>query len=201
MGACSNIEKVYINSDSPQYIDIGVKYGAEPYLRSPHIANSTTTMQQVISDFINHQDIRKHKYDAIMDLYPTYPFRSPEQLNRIITFFEEHDDCSSVVGLKQPETHPYLCVSKDDDKSIKTYIDYDINSFYRRQDYPKCYELSAWAMVISTKHIDQLNAQMLGKNTKGYIIEDTAEVIDIDTLKDFQYAEFIMQKNYRILSK
>jgi CMP-N,N'-diacetyllegionaminic acid synthase len=193
---CTDIDAVYVNSDSNEYLEIGESYGAIPYKRPAHLASDTTTMTSVVSAFIGDMNHLETPCDAVLVLYPTYPFRSPEQLTDIIEYFFSYPNCSSVVGLKKPDTHPYLCCELDIKNGVSTLIPYDINKFYRRQDYPTYFELSAWALMISSHNSDNLNAQMLDEKSKGYVIPDTAVTLDIDTSDDFEYARYlILNKN------
>jgi CMP-N-acetylneuraminic acid synthetase len=94
--------------------------------------------------------------------------------------------------LKKPDTHPYLCCELGIKNGVSTLIPYDINNFYRRQDYPNYFEFSSWALVVSARHADNLNAQMFNEKSKGYIIPDAAVTLDIDTLDDFEYASYLI---------
>ncbi len=192
---CADIVKTYINSDSQAYLDIGEEYGAVPFKRDSEFSTNTSTMQQVVENFIETLQRSGEIYDAVLVLYPTYPFRTVANLSDIIKFYYNHPKCSSIIGLKSPDVHPYLCANLENDESVSTYIDFDVNAYYRRQDYPECYQFTAWSMVAAFDKIHRLNAQMLDCETKGYVISDHINVVDIDTLHDFNYAEFLIQKD------
>jgi CMP-N-acetylneuraminic acid synthetase len=189
---CADIDAVYVNSDSNEYLEVGETYGAIPYKRSAHLASDTATMASVVTSFIDDIKYLETPFDAVLVLYPTYPFRSPEQLTDIIEYFFSYPNCSSVVGLKKPDTHPYLCCELDIKNGLRTLIPYNINKFYRRQDYPNCFEFSTWALIISANNSNNLNAQMFDEQSKGYIIPDNAITLDIDTLEDFHYARYLI---------
>lgn len=191
--ACEGLAKTYINSDSDTYLKVGQEFGATPFKRDAEFGSSSATMQQVVANFVDQLEARGEMYDAVLVLYPTYPFRTADHLTRIIEFYRESPGCSSVIGLKSPRLHPYLCATLGENGSVSSYLDFDVNKYYRRQDYPECYEFTAWAMVASTKHVHQLNAQMRNDDTRGYVIPDSTKVVDIDTMQDFEFAEFLHQ--------
>lgn len=193
---CPEVSSVYVNSDSQKYLDIAASFGAQTYFRPPALGDHDVTMQAVISDFIDALQTMGDPVDAILVLYPTYPFRTAKHLSDIITLFDSTRDCKSVAGYKEPDTHPYLCAHLTDDGEITSYVDFDPNKYFRRQDYPPCFEFTAWAIVLDVTHIHELNAYMLAPGSRGFRIPGDATVIDIDTVDDFRYAEFLVEKGY-----
>lgn len=192
--ACGKIAKTYLSSDSQEYLAMGQDFGAVAFERPVELGQSSTSMLDVVKNFIATQHAKGEDYDAIVVLYPTYPFRTAAHLDATIEFFLGQEECSSIIGLKEPATHPYLCMNEATDGSLTQYTQYDMNEYYRRQDYPECFELSAWAMVISPRHIDDLNTQMIGPTTRGYKIPSQVNVVDIDTAHDFEFAEFLLSR-------
>jgi len=98
-------------------------------------------------------------------------------------------DRGSLIGIKKPDTHPYLCY-KYIDRLIPV-INPNPDRYFSRQSYPPYYEISHYACIIPLKDIHNLNAQLMNDNTYGYPVPDT---VDIDTLEDFEYAEYLMRK-------
>lgn len=193
---CPQIEETFLNSDSNDYLEIGHSLGASIYKRPDHLGRADTTMQAVIADFIRAMRASGKELDAVLVLYPTYPFRSSQQLSAIVAHYCAQDDCDSLIGLKQPDTHPYLCAKLSAQNSVATFLDYDVDRYYRRQDYPGCYELTAWAMMVNADRIDDLNAQLLSEKTTGFIVPTDTKVVDIDTEMDFVFAEFLLERGY-----
>ncbi|MTI43557.1 N-acylneuraminate cytidylyltransferase [Roseibium hamelinense] len=194
--ACSRISAVYVNSDNDEYLDIGTQYGAISYKRPESLGQSDTTMKAVVQDFVRGLRDGGEDIDAVIVLYPTYPFRSPEMLDDMIRFFCENAGGHSLIGLKQPDTHPYHCVEKTQEGGVKSAIQYDADKYYRRQDYPEYYQMTALAMVIGADHVDELNAMMFCDKTVGYVLPHTVRTVDIDTITEFHYAEFLIEKGY-----
>ncbi|WP_417675248.1 cytidylyltransferase domain-containing protein [Roseibium sp.] len=193
---CPDIAATYLNSDSQQYLNIGASFGAQTYYRPDTLACHVSTMQAVIADFIEALRTMGEAVDAVLVLYPTYPFRTAKQLSEIIAFYNAAEDCGSVVGFKTPDTHPFLCANLSDTGEISSYVDYDPNRYYRRQDYPSCFEFTAWAMIVNADRINELNAYLIGPGSRGFRMPDDVKVVDIDTIHDFHYAEFLVEKGY-----
>ena len=193
---CPDISATYINSDSQKYLDIGRSYGARPYMRPQELGDHEASMQPVIADFVSALQTMGESVDAVLVLFPTYPFRTAKHLIDLIKLYENSEGCKSVAGFKAPDTHPYLCANLAEDGIVSSYIDFDRNRYYRRQDYPDCVEFTGWAFVLDVRHIDELNAYLLAPESKGFRIPEDATVLDVDTIRDFRYAEFLVEKGY-----
>lgn len=57
------------------------------------------------------------------------------------------------------------------------------HNLFRRQDYPKCFELSHFICIIKTKEIKNLNENLYNDNTIYFPINN---VIDVDYQKDLE---------------
>lgn len=190
--ACRLIDEVYVNSDSREYLRLAAKYGAEPYLRRPELASDHTTMKDVVVNFANSPTIRNLKIDAIAVLYPTYPTRTAVDIGNYLQFFLDNGGDKSVIGFIKPRTHPFMCYTLDKDAKPSQALFFDVDQHYRRQDYPEYWEFTAWACVIPICALDTINAQMMNSRTIGYKIPKSCNVIDIDTLEDFEKAEKLL---------
>ena len=57
------------------------------------------------------------------------------------------------------------------------------HNFYRRQDYPKCFEISHFISIFSKKELKHLNNNLYNKET---IFMPIQNFIDVDTSKDLE---------------
>lgn len=190
---CNQINETFINSDSKKYLDIGMELGAKPFLRSKELAKDDTSMKSVIINFIKILEEEGKTFDAIIVLYPVYPLRNSNDLDKIINTFKKIGGNRPLIGMKIPETHPYLCYKLDEKHSPKSVIDFDVNIYYRRQTYPQYFQITHWACVLPVKSLSTLNRRLMNENTYGYIIPNDVPIVDIDTPLDFQYAEFLLK--------
>ena len=191
---CPKISEVYLNSDSEEYLKIGESYGAKPFLRPRELSTDTSTMKSVLEHFSDTLTARKEFYDAIIVLYPVYPVRNHEDLSGIIEAFEARDKKVPLIGLRQPKTHPFLCYEKDSSGHIASVMEIDENKYYRRQQYPEYYELTLWACITPPGSIPSMNAQLICRDTIGYVLPPDVQDVNIDTQADFDYAEYLLRK-------
>ncbi len=191
---CGAVGDVYFNSDDPSYLEVAEEYGAIPFRRRPELGADNTSMKEVLVDFVTHLQAQEVDFDGVLVLYPTYPFRTPEQLEDIVTVFTEEQPLRPMLGFKEPSTHPYRCFGLASDGIEGPVIPHDPHVFYRRQDYPDCYEMCAWAACVPVHRIKDINNQLLVPDSKPYRIPSDAVTIDVDSADDFLLAEFLVER-------
>ena len=189
---CRDVESVYISSDNEEYLKIGESCGASPILRAKDLSTDSASMKDVVADFEKGMLQSGKYFDAILLLYPVYPLRTYNDLSNIIKSFKNLKSNVSMVGLKKSTTHPFLFFKRKKLGNITSVINYDLNRFYRRQQYPPYYELSHWACIIPKSTISSLNSQLLNDETFGYLIPDDIPIVNVDTINDFLYAEYLL---------
>ncbi len=194
---CPEISELYLNSDSEEYLEMGIKYGAKPFLRPHELSSDITPTNSVLEHFSTTLVERGKIYDAILVLYPVYPLRSQDDLTQIIKAFKSKGGTRPLVGLKTPKTHPYLCYKRDTDGHLESVMNIDTNLFYQRQQYPRYFELTHWACVIPIQAISKLNAQLLCAESFGYSIPENMQIVNIDTQLDYEFAEFLLAKSHK----
>ena len=123
-------------------------------------------------------NLRLKPDDIIVILYLTYPERTWKTVTEIQnTFLKEN--LNSLLCKKTPKTNPFLCLFEKDDNKGEQVIRHDL---YRRQDYPKCFELSFYTCIFKVKELKNLNNNMYNKDTYFFKLQDH---IDIDSNSDF----------------
>ena len=191
---CERISEVFLNSDNQQYLNLGIELGAQPFLRSQNFAKDDTPMNLVVNNFIEVLKEKGKSFDAVIVLCPVYPLRSASDLSKIIQEFERIGGDKPLVGLKEPHTHPFLYYKLDANLRLSPVIEHDQNKYYRRQSYPECYQLTHWALVLPVSSYPFNNTQFITENVYGYKVPDDIKAVDIDTILDFQFAEFLLEK-------
>ena len=137
--------------------------------RPEELANDTASMKDVL---VNVSDGMRNE-DVLITLYLTYPERTFEEVENAIQFFVDYK-ARSLLCRKEVKTHPYLCIYE----SGKQVVRHDL---YRRQDYPKCYEISHYIAICKVEELPLLNKNLYNIDTFYYDIKD---VIDVDTPED-----------------
>lgn len=84
---------------------------------------------------------------------------------------------SSLLCKKEIKSNPFLCMY-DLGHRGKQLIKHDL---YRRQDYPKCFEISHFIVLLRAKSIDNINNNLYDSETLFWEIDDK---VDVDLKKD-----------------
>ena len=142
--------------------------------RPGELANDTAN----IRDVLIHASQGMREKDLIVMLYLPYPEREWNEVLDAIDFFVTYK-CKSMLCRKEVMTHPYLCVYESGKQVVK-------HDLYRRQDYPKCYEISHYIAIAIVEELHNLNKNLYNIDTFYYDIQD---VIDVDTEEDLKRYE------------
>jgi CMP-N-acetylneuraminic acid synthetase len=171
-------EKVYVTTDDPKIVELAKDKGFNVIMRPKELANDTASMKEVVAHAFSEMKVAEDELVAI--LYLTYPQRRWIDLTEAVAFYlmmEPAMPVSSLLCKKEVKSNPYLCMY-DFGHRGKQIINHDL---YRRQDYPKCFELSHFMVLLRPKSIDNLNNNLYDSETLFWEIEDR---VDVDHKKD-----------------
>ncbi len=140
--------------------------------RSEILSDDNASVKDVLLDYTE----QRPSNDSIILLYLTYPTRSWKEIIKAYDFFKEHKG-NSLLCKKEIKTNPYLCMFENG-LNGKQIISHDL---YRRQDYPKCFEISHYIGIFKPTEIINLNKNLYNEQTIFFPIKD---VIDVDTRED-----------------
>ncbi len=144
--------------------------------REKELADNKASMKSVLIDVI--QKTKLNDNDDIILLYLTYPERNFKEIEKAYNFYKDHSTLSLLCA-KKVKSHPYLVFYRLKNNRGKPIINHD---FYRRQDYPECFEISLYICILKVGYIDHLNDNLYSKDTIFYDIKDK---IDVDTVEDY----------------
>jgi CMP-N,N'-diacetyllegionaminic acid synthase len=195
---CSSIDRVIVSTDSEEYAEIALHYGAEvPFIRPKKISkNSSTDLE-----FFQHALKYFHEIENIVPEYfahlrPTSPIRSPEIINKAINFFSL-SKFSALRSVHAMSESSYKTFEIENDKLKKLCNGgFDIESTnLPRQSFPVTYNPNGYIDIIRTSMID--NGLIHGDNVYAFVTKFTH---DIDAQIDFDFLEFVISKNPKIVS-
>jgi N-acylneuraminate cytidylyltransferase/CMP-N,N'-diacetyllegionaminic acid synthase len=183
------IKNVIISTDCKEIEDVAKKFGAKSYfLRPKELASDDS---KAIDNYIYTVDRLNNDFDYSIDsfvvLQPTSPFRKASDIDNAIEIFKEKiaDSVISYTKEQHPiEWHKYLT----EEGKFENLFD---ERLLNRQEYRPSYFPNGAIYVFNYKLIK--NNLYYGDNSYAYIMPRHRSV-DIDTLEDFQYAEFLMRQ-------
>jgi len=166
----------YVITDDIEIMNMARDYGFNVVIRPAEISKDTTSTKEVIEYFIE-EDNTSHNDDIIM-LYLTYPERTWNDVLRAYKFVMNRN-IRSMLCKKELDTSPFLMLKEEDGNKGSQLFHHDL---YRRQDYPKCFEISHFIAIFSPSILSTLNSNLYCSTTEFMDIKNNT--IDVDTQLD-----------------
>lgn len=183
------IDEVFISTDDPDIYEIAVGYGAKAsFLRPAELATDTAlavdnyiyTVERLIREF-------GYRIDTFVVLLPTSPLRTSEDIDAAIKLFEAKD-ADSVVSYTR-EVHPLFWHKfLNEDGTFENIFDETIQN---RQELRPSYYPNGAIFVFRYNLIKQ--KKYYTDRSFAYVMPRFRSV-DVDTIEDFEYVEFLMRK-------
>lgn len=176
-------ESVYVNTDSPKIRDIARQHGVDsPILRPPALAQDDTSTALAMRFFLSFLVEQGESYDAVALLQPTSPLRTSADICAAFDLYQQHAPCT-VVSATQIAPANWLGHATKDGR------------FDALPGEDPLFRLNGAIYVHSFEHyLRDLPAP------KTMLYPMPAErSIDIDTPRDWAYAEFLLQQKNTVL--
>lgn len=178
----SNINQVFVSSDSKIILNYAKKKGASPILRKKKFCKKNTTANLVIKSFINQIKNYKKKNIFLVYLQPTSPLRKPKHINEAINIFLK-DTSSTLVSCY--ENNNQFLKSIIFNSKFRKFIPLFKNFFNENdQNLPKIFMPNGAIYIFSLKNFLKYNGIPLSK-IKVYEMKKK-ESIDINTKNDLK---------------
>ena len=191
--AAPSVDRVVVSTDDPEIAEIASAAGAEvPFLRPSEFACDTAPgIAPVLHALQQLPDV-----SDLLLMQPTSPLREIADVEAIIGLRQE--TCGhTVVSVTPTSKHPAWMYTLTPQQVIKPLLDTPDASC--RQDLQPAYVLNG-ALYLSSRVLLEQNKSFLTKNTVAYAMPPERSV-DIDTLFDWHWGEFLMQQKLLIDSQ
>ena len=125
----------------------------------------------------------------VLLLQPTSPLRTPADIEAIVALRQQAGR-ESAVSLTPSAKHPAWMYSLSDDQRLEPLLQLD--GVHCRQQLPPAYVLNG-ALYFASRAFLLREHAFISPDTVGYVMPAERSV-DIDTLLDWQWAEFLMEQ-------
>ncbi|MCK5092437.1 MAG: acylneuraminate cytidylyltransferase family protein [Gammaproteobacteria bacterium] len=183
------ISEVIISTDDREIADVGIEYGAVcPFMRPNKLASDESLAIDAYTYTIERlKDEFGYKIDDFIVLQPTSPLRTTSDIDAAIELFKQKK-ADSVISFCE-ESHPiewnkYI----DKEGRLEGILNMDNSN---RQEYRKTFFPNGAIYVFKYDLI--LDRKYYSDSTYAYIMPRKRSV-DIDTIDDFNYTEFLLRK-------
>lgn len=183
-----NDEDICVTTDDLAIKECVENYQLEvPFLRPDELATDQAGTYEVLLHALAYYESKGRKYDAVVLLQPTSPFRRAEQVKEAMSLYSP--DLDMVVSVKESHAPTVLCNENKDG-----YIELTFNkNAGRRQDMPRYYEYNGAIYVINADSLKREPISAFKRKIK-YVMDEKSS-LDIDTPLDWMIAECVMNEH------
>ena len=193
------VDRIVLSTDDKEISKIANQYGCEtPFFRSKELSEDVDTALVTVDAVQRCESIYNERYDAVLTLEPTSPFRSTETIDKCIEIMLNNKTIDSVITISNIEgNRPEWMISIDDKNMVTPYATpFDLNGkpiikLCARQDFPPLYAPNG---VVFLTRKDLLRSNLLIGFRPSILETSDIEAIDIDTDIDLQFANFLAKK-------
>lgn len=190
--ASSKLTRVVVSTDDAETTEVAKSHGADvPALRPAPLAQDTSGVIDAILHMLECVERDGVTFEAVVLLQPTSPFRTGSHIDECIGCFES-SSADTVTSVRMAQEHPYYAW-KIENKQLVPLFSME-KQMMVRQDLPPVF-IETGAIYVIRRSVLAAGS-IYGKKVVPYIMDADASV-DIDTMEDMLWAEFLMQKRVR----
>lgn len=180
---------ICVSTDDEQIIESVEQYGLKvPFKRPENLATDTASTYEVLLHALQFYEDKGERYDIIILLQATSPFRTGEHIKEALTLYSK--DIDMVVSVKETDSNPYyVCFEEDTDGMLQ--ISKGDGHYTRRQDCPPVYEYNGAIYIINPDSLKNKTLNKFSKRKK-YLM-DREHSLDLDTMLDWEVAELVIK--------
>ena len=189
--AVKRIQRVIVSTDSEEIAKVARDYGAEvPFIRPAELARDDSPEWMAWRHALNYLLEKEGELPEVMLSVPaTAPLRSPLDIENCLDEYEK-DNADMVITVTDAHRSPYFNMVKFNVDGTVGLVIAPQSAIARRQDAPIVYDMATVAYVIRPEFVMTHNSHFQGRVRAVHVPYERA--IDIDTLLDFQMAEFFL---------
>jgi CMP-N,N'-diacetyllegionaminic acid synthase len=190
--ASLSIDRLILSTDDKEIAKVAKAYDVEiPFMRPADLAHDTSrAIDNYIYTLDRLNDENSKQYDDFIVLQPTSPFRVASDIDNAVDLFREKN-ADSVISVSEA-SHPPIWAKKIDSFGLlKDYFSVDIGN-KNRQQLESAFMPNGAIFILKLSLLKSRNSYY-SDGTYAYIMP-REKCVDIDTLLDFEFAEFLMSR-------
>jgi CMP-N,N'-diacetyllegionaminic acid synthase len=185
--------EIMVSTDSERYQQIALQCGANvPFLRSEATSTDTAGSWDVVREVLDRYVEMGRRFDSVCLLQPTSPLRTAEDIRLAYKKYSENN-ADAVTSVCEAEHSPLWCMTLPENQSLKEFRTQSRGNA-PRQKLEQYYRLNGAVFIRKIKY-DGDKSIVCDAEEFAYIM-DKRRSVDIDTIEDFEYAEFLTGGDY-----
>jgi CMP-N-acetylneuraminic acid synthetase len=190
----SRIERTIVTTDSREFAEIAIAYGAEvPFLRPREIAQDGS----LDIEYVKHALGWLKTHEAVQPEYlvilpPPTPLRDPALIDKAIDKIMQNEEATSLRSACETRESPYKLFGIENDYYVGLFPDDPRPEYYNlpRQAFPPVYHPNGYVDIVKSQTVTNLGT-LHGPRILSFITPDVGEV---DRPEDFDFIEFLLSK-------
>jgi CMP-N,N'-diacetyllegionaminic acid synthase len=179
------IDEVIVSTDSDEIAQVASHYGSKIFIRSAHLATDTALVIDTIRDLIGNFK----EFEYLILLQATSPLRQVVLIDKCIEQILEKD-ADSLATFSPAKPAPSQLWNINNNLASPFFIDSD--PWLPRQQQKDAYHLNGLIYIFNiNRFIEEKPKAIFFGNGIPFVIDQVD--IDIDTLEDFELAEYMMK--------
>ena len=190
---CKDIDQVLVSTESSEIAKIAKFYGAlVPFMRPVELSQDSSTALDYMSHAVNWFYHNSYKFEMIIQLLPTTPLRDPFVLSDAIRIFQAHYKADSLRSAHELAEPPQKMMRIEAGYFTGFFPEYKNREYYNlpRQTFPKAYHPNGYIEIVRPEIVNE--GTLFGTIVMPFI---TPHVVEIDQSEDFEYLEYLIEKN------
>ena len=187
------INRVVVSTDCEEIAKVASDYGADvPFLRPSVLASDESpewlSWQHALKMILKDTNALPK---MMISLPVTSPLRNKVDIENCIDIYEKKN-ADIVISVTESNRNPYFNMVKVNDYGLVEGLIKQKKNIYRTQDAPKIFDITTVAYVANPDYVLSEKSMFNGKMYYNEVPRERS--IDIDTLFDFEIAEYLMKK-------
>ncbi|MEW6304500.1 MAG: acylneuraminate cytidylyltransferase family protein [Verrucomicrobiota bacterium] len=189
---CPGVDRAIISTDSPDYAEEGKRHGLDaPFLRPPELSTDSAGAVETMIHALNAAEAHyRERYDIVLIIEPTCPFRRAEDIEGSIKLLIECR-ADSVVAVSKVDTkfHPHKILKIENERL--TFFDATGAAVKQRQSLGTLYYRNGACYALTRQCLAEQKL-IFSANTRAYVVDRL--ILNIDEPLELEFANYLIEK-------
>lgn len=184
---CSEVQKTIVTTDSFEIADVARSAGCDVHMRSAELSSDQASTIDVLKDVLSNIE----PFGICVTLQPTSPLRISEDISASLRLYQNLN-ADAFISVCRAEHPPHWINRIGEFGEMDTFLP-DSLVLKRSQDFGEYYRLNGAIYCNNVSRLLRSNTQFFTSKSYAYVMPVNRSV-DIDTMDDFDLAEYYMSK-------
>ncbi|MCW8310903.1 acylneuraminate cytidylyltransferase family protein [Sphingobacterium sp. InxBP1] len=185
---------IYLSTDSIEIRDVVRSLGYSTintsYERPGFLASDTAGKLEAIADVKNYAEKQNdYKYDFVIDLDVTSPFRSVEDLKKAIDLLFDNEAALNIFSVSPANRNPYFNMVEKQENGFFGLC--KVGQFLTRQSAPKVYDMNASFYIFKKAFFEEGYKTVISE--RSLVCELPHICFDLDHPIDFEFMSYLLE--------